>query len=94
MIVGKAVNMAQKMNIPILGLIENMSYVQCPDCGKHIHVFGESHLEDVAAAYGLDVLGRLPIDPAIASACDQGRIEEVEGSWLDGAADLLEHLGE
>lgn len=51
-----------------MGLIENMSYVQCPDCGKHIHVFGESHLEDVAAAYGLDVLGRLPIDPAIASA--------------------------
>ncbi|GAA6514823.1 Mrp/NBP35 family ATP-binding protein [Phocea massiliensis] len=94
MIVGKAVNMAKKMNIPILGLIENMSYVQCPDCGKHIHVFGESHLEDVAAAYGLDVLGRLPIDPAIASACDQGRIEEVEGDWLDGAADLLEHLGD
>lgn len=94
MIVGKAVNMAKKMNIPILGLIENMSYVQCPDCGKHIHVFGESHLEDVASAYGLDVLGRLPIDPAIASACDQGRIEEVEGDWLDGAADLLEHLGD
>ena len=94
MIVGKAVNMAKKMNIPILGLIENMSYVQCPDCGKHIHVFGESHLEDVAAAYGLDVLGRLPIDPAIASACDQGRIEEVEGDWLDGAADLLGHLGD
>ena len=94
MIVGKAVNMAKKMNIPILGLIENMSYVQCPDCGKHIHVFGESHLEDVAAAYGLDVLGRLPIDPAIASACDQGRIEEVEGDWLDGAADLLAHLGD
>ena len=94
MIVGKAVNMAKKMNIPILGLIENMSYVQCPDCGKHIHVFGESHLEDVAAAYGLDVLGRLPIDPAIASACDQGRIEEVDGDWLDGAADLLEHLGD
>ena len=94
MIVGKAVNMAKKMNIPILGLIENMSYVQCPDCGKHIHVFGESHLEDVAAAYGLDVLGRLPIDPAIASACDQGRIEEVEGDWLDGAADLLDHLGD
>ena len=94
MIVGKAVNMAKKMNIPILGLIENMSYVQCPDCGKHIHVFGESHLEDVAAAYGLDVLGRLPIDPAIASACAQGRIEEVEGDWLDGAADLLEHLGD
>ena len=94
MIVGKAVNMAKKMNIPILGLIENMSYVQCPDCGKHIHVFGESHLEDVAAAYGRDVLGRLPIDPAIASACDQGRIEEVEGDWLDGAADLLEHLGD
>ena len=94
MIVGKAVNMAKKMNIPILGLIENMSYVQCPDCGKHIHVFGESHLEDVAAAYGLDVLGRLPIGPAIASACDQGRIEEVEGDWLDGAADLLEHLGD
>lgn len=93
MIVGKAVNMAKKMNIPILGLIENMSYVQCPDCGKKIQVFGESHLEDVAAQYGLDVLGRLPIDPAIAGACDKGQIEELKGDWLDSAADRLENLG-
>ncbi len=76
MIVAKAVNMAEKMNVPILGLIENMSYVTCPDCGKKIEVFGTSKLDDVAQQYDLKVLGRLPIDPALALACDAGAIEE------------------
>ena len=76
MIVAKAVNMADKMNVPILGIVENMSYVVCPDCGKKIEVFGQSKLDEVAATYNLKVLGRLPIDPALALACDAGAIEE------------------
>ncbi len=75
MIVAKAVNMAQKMDIPVLGVVENMSYVTCPDCGKKLEVFGTSKLDAVAAEYGLDILGRLPIDPALAAACDAGKIE-------------------
>lgn len=86
MIVSKAVNMAKMMHIPIVGVIENMSYVKCPDCGKEISVFGESKLEEVAAQYGLKVLGRLPIDPAFAAACDAGRIEEFESDALSDAA--------
>lgn len=75
MIVAKAVNMAEKMNIPVLGVVENMSYVECPDCGKKIEVFGPSKLDEVAATYNLDILGRLPINPAFAAACDAGAIE-------------------
>ena len=75
MIVAKAVNMAEKMNIPVLGVVENMSYVECPDCGKKIEVFGPSKLDSVAKQYGLEVLGRLPINPAFAAACDAGAIE-------------------
>ena len=90
MIVAKAVNMAKAMNIPILGVVENMSYVTCPDCGKKISVFGESHLEAVAAQYGLKVLGRLPIDPQLAKICDQGVMELFEGDWLEAAADVIE----
>ena len=91
-IVEKAVNMAKMMNIPVLGLVENMSYVTCPDCGKEIHVFGESHLEEIAARSGLAVLGRLPMDPALARVADQGVVELFEGSWLDDAAEKLEEL--
>ena len=76
MIVAKAVNMADKMNVPVLGVVENMSYVECPDCGKKIEVFGQSHLDEVAAQYGVDVLGRLPINPSFAAMCDAGTIEE------------------
>lgn len=75
MIVAKAVNMAQKMDVPILGIVENMSYVECPDCGRKIEVFGTSKLDSVAAEYGLDILGRLPINPALAAACDAGTLE-------------------
>ena len=92
MVVEKAVKMAEMMNIPILGLVENMSYVTCPDCGKEIHVFGESHLEEIAARSGLAVLGRLPMDPALARVADQGVVELFEGSWLDDAAEKLEEL--
>ena len=78
MIVGKAVKMAQMMNIPVLGIIENYSYVSCPDCGKHIEVFGKSHVEEAAAQYGVPVLAKLPIDPKLAQAVDAGQIEDAK----------------
>ena len=92
MIVGKAVNMAKMMNVPILGLVENMSYAICPKCGEHLSVFGDSHLEEVAAQHELAVLGRLPIHAKLAAASDAGMIELYEGNWLDRAADLVEQL--
>ena len=82
MIVEKAVNMAKAMDIPILGLVENMSYVKCPDCGKEIKIFGESHLEEVAKKFGVTVTDRLPMAPVIATACDQGMAEFLEGKYL------------
>ena len=90
MIVAKAVRMAQLMNIPVLGIVENMSYLKCPDCGKEIRVFGDSHVDEVAAQYGLDVLARVPIDPALASLCDKGVVELMEGDYAESAADLIE----
>ena len=92
MIVAKAVNMAHMMDIPILGLVENMSYVQCPDCGKEIHVFGESHIDEIARQEGLKVLGKLPIDPKIAAACDAGEIEDVKENLLEDAVSVLQSL--
>ena len=94
MIVSKAVEMAKMMNVPVLGLVENMSYVTCPDCGREIHVFGESHIDEVAAKYALQVLGKLPMDPKLAWACVKGAIELFEGSWLESAADTIEALPE
>ncbi len=90
MIVGKAVKMAQMMNIPILGLVENMSYFVCPDCDKKYQIFGESHIEEVAAKYDIHTYAKLPINPKLAAACDRGMIELYEGDWLDEIADLLE----
>ncbi|MGN0556355.1 MAG: P-loop NTPase [Acutalibacteraceae bacterium] len=87
MIVEKAVKMADMMDIPILGIVENMSYVLCPDCGRKIHVFGESKLEAIAARHGIDILGRIPMTPAIANNCDNGLIELFEGDWLDSLSD-------
>lgn len=87
MIVEKAVKMADMMDIPILGIVENMSYVLCPDCGRKIHVFGESKLEAIAARHGIDILGRIPMTPAIANNCDNGLIELFEGDWLDSLTD-------
>ncbi|MFR8002631.1 MAG: P-loop NTPase [Hydrogeniiclostridium sp.] len=92
MIVSKAVAMAQMMNVPILGIVENMSYVKCPDCGKEIRVFGESHVDEVAQKYGLKVLGKLPMDPDVAKNCDAGLVELCNGDWLDTAADAAEAL--
>ena len=92
MIVAKAVNMAKKMNIPILGVVENMSYVECPDCGKKISLFGESHIEEVAKEYGIPVLAKLPINPEIAKAVDAGQVEYLEMPYLDDAAKAVETI--
>ena len=86
MIVKKALNMANMMNIPVLGLVENMSYLECPDCGKKISVFGESHIDETAKECGTEVLAKLPINPKLAAGCDAGLIELFEGDWLDDAA--------
>ena len=90
MIVEKAANMADMMNIPVLGLVENMSYVKCPDCGKEIKVFGDSHIEKVAEKFGYNMLGKLPMDPKLAALVDRGMIELMENDYLDRAADLIE----
>ena len=92
MIVTKAVKMAELMEIPILGIVENYSYFQCPDCGKEHAIFGESKVERVAADLGLKVLAKLPIDPQLARQADLGVIESFEGDMLDGAADAIEKL--
>lgn len=92
MIVTKAVKMAELMNIPIVGLVENMSYFTCPDNGKDYQIFGDSHIEEVAAKHGLDILGRIPIDPKLAAACDKGMIELFEGEWLEELAHKLENM--
>lgn len=89
MIVAKAVKMAQLMAVPIIGLVENMSYIECPDCGKKIEVFGKSHISEVAAASELPLLGRIPIDPALAAAVDNGAIEDYEQNWLDKAIEAI-----
>lgn len=90
MIVGKAMKMASLMNIPVLGLVENMSYVLCPDCGKKIHVFGESHIGEIAEEYHVPVLAQMPINPALASACDNGTVEDLDCSYLEDAALVIE----
>ena len=90
MIVTKAVKMAEMMNIPILGVVENYSYVQCPDCGKQHAIFGESKVEEVAAGLGLKVLAKLPIDPALAAACDQGQVDAYVPNPLAPLAQELE----
>ncbi len=92
MIVGKAVNMAQMMNIPVAGLIENMAYVECPDCGKQIRLFGESSALEVAAAHHIGMLASMPIKPENAQLCDEGRIDEIDIPALDGACEVLEAL--
>ena len=92
MIVQKAVKMANMMNIPVLGLVENMSYFMCPDCGKKHSIYGNSHIDEIAAEYGTRVLAKLPIDPDIAKSIDEGKAEFIEGSYLDEAADTIEAL--
>lgn len=92
MIVGKAVKMAQMMNVPVLGLVENMSYFCCPDCGKQHKIYGESHVDQFAAENGIDVVCKLPIDPAIARLCDLGRVEEYHGDFLQPLAQKILNL--
>ena len=89
MIVSKAANMAKMMNIPVLGLVENMSYVKCPDCGKEIKVFGESHIEEVAEKFGYDLLARIPMDSKLAALVDRGMIELMENDYMDKAAQAV-----
>ncbi len=93
-IVEKAVKMAELMNIPILGLVENMSYFECPDCGGKHRIFGDSHIEQIASAHGIDSVSSLPINPKLAAACDKGLIELYEGDWLDALSAKIESIGE
>jgi Mrp family chromosome partitioning ATPase len=90
MIVSKAANMAKMMNIPVLGIVENMSYIECPDCGKKIEIFGKSHVDEVAEEFGYPVLAKLPLDPKVAALCDKGLLELMEYSHLDGAMEAIE----
>jgi hypothetical protein len=89
MIVSKAVNMAKKLNVPILGLVENMSYFECPGCGDKINLFGEPNGEKLAISLGLPFLGAVPLDPAIAQLSDQGNIEDYSSPIIAGIADEL-----
>ena len=89
MIVEKAANMARMMQVDVLGLVENMSYVKCPDCDKKIKLFGESHIEDIARKYGYPLLAQMPIDPSLASLVDAGQIEKMDIDYLDGAVEAL-----
>lgn len=89
MIVAKAVRMAEMMHVPVIGLVENYSYFRCPDCGKCHQIFGKSHLDETAQAYHLPVLARLPIDPAVAEACDAGRVESLDTTELEPALQAI-----
>ena len=91
MIVAKAANMAKLMNIPVLGLVENMSYAICPDCGKRINVFGDSHIEEIAEKFGYDLLGQIPMDQKLAKLVDRGMLELMENDYLDAAAKVIEN---
>jgi len=90
MIVSKAVKMAEMMNVPIIGLVENMSYFRCPDCDKEHRIYGDSHIDEIAEKHKLKVLAKLPIDPKISAACDKGMIELFDGDWLNPVAQILQ----
>ncbi len=93
LIVKKAYYMAEMMHIPVLGLVENFSYLKCPDCGKEIRLFGESHIEKAAEELGLPVLGKLPLDPSFAEKADKGEFVSLENPYLGGAVGLLKKMG-
>ena len=86
--------MAEAMKIPIIGLIENMSYFRCPDNGKDYKIFGDSHIDEIAEEHKLKVLAKLPIDPKISKACDNGAIELYDNEWIEPVAKILEQMGE
>ena len=92
MIVEKSIKMVDMLNIPVVGLVENMSYVQCPDCGKKIEVFGESHVDAIARQYGIPHTAALPIDRKLAASADKGMIELTNGNWLDEIANAIDEL--
>ncbi len=92
MIVSKAVNMAGMMNVPVLGIVENMSYFKCPDCGQEHAIFGKSKVEQVAKGFGIEHFARLPMDPAVAAMVDAGKLESVSGEYVAGMADLIQQL--
>ncbi len=92
MIVEKAVKMAEMMNVPILGIVENMSYFKCPDCGKEHSIFGESNIDEISKKYNIDTISKMPINPKLASLCDKGMIELFEGDWLNKIAEKIEKL--
>lgn len=92
MIVEKAVKMAKTMNVPIIGIVENMSYFKCPDCNKEYNIFGESKIEETAKAHGLNVIARLPLDPKISSVCDRGMIELYGDDLFTNIAEILEKM--
>jgi Mrp family chromosome partitioning ATPase len=94
MIVAKAVKMAELMHVPVLGLVENMAYFKCPNCQQEHKIYGESHIAEIAEKYKLPVLARIPIEPALAAACDRGAFETFEGGWLDDAVQVLQQLDE
>jgi len=89
MIVRKAYNMAKKMRVPVLGIVENMRYVKCPHCSEKIEVFGKSHIEDIAKTLDIEVFGRMPIDPVLAEACDKGEVEKLDRDYLAQAVDYI-----
>ncbi|MBR0127371.1 MAG: Mrp/NBP35 family ATP-binding protein [Firmicutes bacterium] len=84
-VVAKAIKMAEMMNVPVLGIVENYSYFKCPECGTETQIFGPSKVDGIAEEFGIDVLGKLPIDPKLAAGCDRGLIEFFEGDWLEDA---------
>lgn len=92
MIVTKAVKMAEMMNVPVFGLVENMSYFICPDCDKQHKIFGDSNIDSIANTYGLEVIAKLPMNPQFATMCDKGVIELFNGDWLDKAAEIIEGI--
>ena len=92
MIVEKSIKMVDMLNIPVIGLVENMSYIECPDCGKKIEVFGESHVDAIAKQYGIPHTAALPIDRKLAASADKGMIELTNGNWLDEIANAIDEL--
>ena len=92
LIVEKAVKMAEMMKIPVLGIVENMSYFKCPDCGAEHKIFGESHVDEIAQKYDIPNVAKIPVDPKLAAAVDAGMIELFEGDWLDHLADCIENM--
>ena len=92
LIVEKAVKMAEMMKIPVLGIVENMSYFKCPDCGAEHKIFGESHVDEIAQKYDIPNVAKIPVDPKLAAAVDAGMIELFEGDWLDHLADSSENM--